>query len=174
MKNIYYLVGIIVIVFLGVRFLGVKPKEEKPVRIVSADIYNQENKSGEFLGEKGEKVNLTDNRLMIATDTFETNKIKYFNTELGGKTMYFMVVKDESGTYRAAANACEVCFGAHKGFRQEEDKMICNNCSNSFALNTLGVVKGGCNPGPISANLPLENGKLVISTDDLNQVSNLF
>lgn len=148
-------------------------KEDTP-RIVSADIYNNKNKSGEFLGEKGENIIYANNKLEISTNGFETNQVRFFNTEIEGKKIYFMVVKDDKGKYRAAANACEVCFGAHKGFKQVIDKIVCNNCGNAFPLNTLGVTKGGCNPGPISADVKTTNNQLIISLNEINQVSNLF
>ena len=146
----------------------------KPIKIVSADIYNQKPNNGEFLGEKGETLIMVDKQITIPIVAFEDNKIRYFNTELDGKKIYFMVVRDEKGTYRAAANACEVCFGAHKGFRQEGDFIVCNNCGNRFALDTLGVTKGGCNPGPISSDVKVKNSELVINSTELAQVANLF
>lgn len=178
MTNKIYLVGsLILIVIIGYWYLGKsKPATNisTPARIISADTPNNKQNNGEFLGEKGDLITITNNQIKIPVADFEINKIRYYNSELDKKTLYFMVVKDEKGTYRAAANACEVCFGARKGFRQDEDSIICNNCQKRYALNTLGVVKGGCNPGPISANVKVENNNLIITSTELSQVANLF
>lgn len=173
-KNLIIVIFILIIVaaYWFIRQSKIAPS--KPIKIVSADIYNQKQNDGEFLGEKGETLIMANNQITIPTAAFEDNKIRYFNTELDGKKIYFMVVRDNKGNYRAAANACEVCFGAHKGFVQEGNFIVCNNCGNRFALDTLGVVKGGCNPGPISSDVKVKNSELVINSTELAQVASLF
>lgn len=178
MNKIYILGLIIIATIFGYWFISksnTKSISKEQVKIISADAYNnKKNNNGDFLGEKGETIIISNNQIQIPINGFEINKIRYFNTELDGKKIYYMVAKDASGTYRAAANACEVCFGARKGFRQEGEFMICNNCQNRFALNTLGVIKGGCNPGPISSNIKVDNNQLIINSSELAQVANLF
>lgn len=63
-----------------------------------------------------------------------------------GKTVRFFAVKSSDGVYRAALDACDVCFHAKKGYRQEGDDMVCNNCGNHFHSAQINEVKGGCNP----------------------------
>jgi uncharacterized membrane protein len=64
----------------------------------------------------------------------------------GGKTVRFFAMKSSDGVYRAALDACDVCFAAKKGYRQEGDDMVCNNCGNHFHSAQVNEVKGGCNP----------------------------
>src|SRR3989304_33859 len=52
------------------------------------------------------------------------------------------------GADRAALDACDVCFRTNRGYRQEGDQMVCNNCGQKFACDKVGEVKGGCNPHP--------------------------
>jgi uncharacterized membrane protein len=130
--------------------------------------------SATFLGETGETLAIAGGQVTIPASSFTPNQVRYFNTEIEGKKIYFMVVKDRQGVYRAAANACEVCFQAKKGFTQQGDSIVCNSCGNKFSLDTLGITKGGCNPGPISPNVPVVNNQLILNTSQLSQVANLF
>lgn len=91
-----------------------------------------------------------------------------------GKTIYFFVIKDRNGIFRAAANACQVCFKTYKGFRQEGDEIVCNNCGNRYPIEKIATEKSGCNPGPINPNLKVRNGQIIINQTDLEKVSDLF
>src|SRR3989338_9051228 len=69
----------------------------------------------QFSGEKGETVNLENGEVKLTASTFNNNQARFYNMELPlGKTIYFFVVKDKNGIYRAAANACAVCFKTYK------------------------------------------------------------
>jgi len=125
--------------------------------------------------EKGELVALVDGLVSLDSSAFAAGSVHYYNTKLaGGKTVYFFVARDQNGTYRAAANACQVCFAAKLGFRHEGELMICNACGNRYPLVKVATQKGGCNPAPISPNLEARNGKLVIAQAALEQISGLF
>jgi uncharacterized membrane protein len=68
-----------------------------------------------------------------------------YKTE-AGKTVRFFAVKSPDGVYRAALDACDVCFHAKKGYSQEGEDMVCNNCGMHFPSAKINEVKGGCNP----------------------------
>lgn len=129
----------------------------------------------DFLGEKGQNLIFENTEVKIDAAQFDDNQARFFNVETAnGKTIYFFVVKDKSGIYRAAANACQVCYGERKGFHQEGDEIVCNNCGNRYPLEKIATEKGGCNPGPISPNLEIKDGQIIIKQADLEQVSDLF
>lgn len=130
----------------------------------------------DFLGEKGENLIFENEEVkIIEAAQFDDNQARFFNVKTAdGKIIYFFVVKDKSGIYRAAANACQVCFGERKGFHQEGDEIVCNNCGNRYPLEKIATEKGGCNPGPINPNLEVKNGQIIIKQADLEQVSELF
>lgn len=127
-----------------------------------------------FRGEKGENVVLEDGELRLKASVFDDNQARFYNVEIDGKTIYFFVVKDKKGVYRAAANACQVCFAVKKGFHQEGDFIVCNNCGNRYPLEKIATEKGGCNPLPISPNLEVRNGDLIIKKSDLQAVAEFF
>ena len=129
----------------------------------------------QFSGEKGEKVDLDNGEVKLAASIFNDNQARFYNVEMSdGKRIYFFVVKDRNGIYRAAANACVVCFKTYKGFRQEGDEIVCNNCGNRYPIEKIATEKGGCNPGPINPNLEVKDGQIIINQTDLEQVSDLF
>lgn len=129
-----------------------------------------------FIGEKGEKVSFNEKgEISLIAFLFYDNRAKFYNVDMAdGKTVYFFVLKDKKGIYRAAANACQVCFKTYKGFRQEGDEIVCNNCGNRYPIEKIATEKGGCNPGPISPNLEVRNGKVIIKQAEVEQVTNLF
>lgn len=129
----------------------------------------------EFLGEESQEVSLVDGAVSLEAEIFSDNLAHYYNTQLpGGKTIYFFVLKDKGGIYRAASNACQVCFDARMGFRQEGDFMVCNTCGNKYPLEKIATEKGGCNPGPINPDLKVENGKIIIKQSELEGVAGFF
>ena len=98
---------------------------------------------------------------------------KFFDYPAGnGKQVRFFVVKSADGKCRAALDACEVCFHAKKGYRQDGDKMICTNCGLSFEIARIGTVQGGCHPVGIGGTV--EGDQLVIKASDLESGTRYF
>ncbi len=93
----------------------------------------------------------------------------------GHKTaiQYFAVLDDE-GNVHAAFNACEVCYGAKLGYRQEGDVMVCNNCGNQFPIASIGKENqgGGCWPGYLEVQVTAKH--LLVAPDALEAGSWLF
>jgi len=73
----------------------------------------------------------------------------YYSFEDGRNTIKFFVIKSSDGVIRAAFDACDVCFPAKKGYTQQGDFMVCNNCGRKFHSARVNVVEGGCNPAPL-------------------------
>lgn len=128
-----------------------------------------------FFGDKGENLTLQSGAAEIPSTVFESQKARFYNVVLdSGKTVYFFVVKDKNGKYRAAANACQICFQQKKGFRQEGNEMVCNNCGNRYPMEKIATEKGGCNPAPISPDLEVKDEKVIIKQAELEGVAGLF
>jgi len=183
MKKIIFSILIVIGLIATVWFVAKELKEPKdPNSQKSASIGDNFRSVINFAGEKGEKVVLENGEIKLDALIFNDNKTRFYNVKMpalpaggpDGKTIYFFVVKDKNGIYRAAANACQVCFKTYKGFRQEGDEIVCNNCGNRYPIEKIATEKGGCNPGPISPNLEVKNGKIIIKQADLEQVSELF
>lgn len=128
----------------------------------------------EFYGTKGEILVLKNSQVEVSAKQI-TNQAQFFNTTLpSGKVVYYFIVKDQNGIYHAAANACQVCFGNRKGFSQEGQDIVCNNCGKRYPLEKIATEKGGCNPGPINPNIEVVKGKLIITQAELEGVEGLF
>ena len=96
----------------------------------------------------------------------------YKHTSWTGKTLRFFVLKSSDGIFRAAFDACDVCFEAKKGYRQEGDYMICNNCGRRFPSTRINIEQGGCNPAPLDRQI--EGDYLVIKKSDIEKGEGYF
>ncbi len=84
----------------------------------------------------------------------------------GMEVRYFLLL-GQDGQPRAALDACEVCWPAGLGYEQRGGNMICRNCGRAFPSERIGLVRGGCNPVPLSPRL--EDGKVLISEEQLRE-----
>ena len=82
----------------------------------------------------------------------------------------FFAIKAEDGSIKTAFDACDVCYSSNKGYRQEGDYMICNNCGNRYPISGLGTENlkgGGCWPGYLPSKV--EGDYLIVKEKDLNK-----
>lgn len=90
----------------------------------------------------------------------------------GGRNVSFFVMKSSDGIVRAAADACMVCYRERKGYHQEGDVMVCNNCNKSFRSVDINVITGGCNPIPLDR--AIEGDRIVVRASALEQAATYF
>ena len=110
-----------------------------------------------------EKIEKGDSLLIKTEDLSED--AEFYPVEVDGTEMEVIAVKDAKGTVRTAFNTCQICYDSGNGYyKQEGDKLVCQNCGNSFTMDQVGNTSGECNPWPI-----LEDDKTV--TDDEIQIS---
>jgi len=175
MPKKFFIILIGVLILIAGSFLLID-KLSKPVTSnVAASLQLPVQTELDFDGERGESVSLENGEIKLKASIFNDNQTRFYNVKMtDAKIIYFFVVKDKNGIYRAAANACAVCFKTYKGFHQEGNEIVCNNCGNRYPIEKIATEKGGCNPGPISPNLEVKDGKIIIKQADLEQVSDLF
>ena len=91
-----------------------------------------------------------------------TTSVQFFTFDAGGTTVQYFAVLGSDGDPHVAFDACDQCYSAGLGYRQEGDQVICNNCSNSFAINSIGTKNqpGGCWPGYIE--FTVDSGQILI------------
>jgi uncharacterized membrane protein len=98
---------------------------------------------------------------------------KFFDYKLSdNKPIRFFVIKSSDGVYRAALDACDTCYHAKKGYHQEGDDMICNNCGLHFHSAQINEVHGGCNP--VGLPRTIEGNQLVIKASELESRGGYF
>ena len=108
----------------------------------------------------------------LAASSFDDGKARWYTYPANGVDIQFFVLKSSDGAIRAAFNACDVCFLAKKGYRQEGDEMVCNNCGQRFPSVLVNEVRGGCNPSPLERTI--EGEEVVIRVDDILAGANYF
>ena len=101
----------------------------------------------------------------IPLKTLDSGKALFLSLDSEGRQLYYFALKSPDGAYRAALDACDVCYRTNRGYRQEMDQMVCNNCGQKFACDKIGEVKGGCNPHPLARRI--EGQYLVIRKGDI-------
>lgn len=177
--NKTFLIILILIIFAGgflaVKFLKLPDQKETNQQNKKEEILSGNLSGIKFFREKGKNLTLENGEIKLDSLIFNDNQARFYNVALpDSKIIYFFVVKDKNGIYRAAANACAVCFKTYKGFRQEGNEIVCNNCGNRYPIEKIATEKGGCNPGPINPNLEVRNSQIIIKQADSEQVLNLF
>ena len=106
-----------------------------------------------------------DGKLHFASTDFADGKARFYRFEGNSGPIDFFVVRSQDGVIRTAFDTCDVCYRERKGYRQEGNDMVCNNCDQHFRTDLVNVVKGGCNPAPLKRELAGET--VVITANDL-------
>jgi len=112
-----------------------------------------------------ESVKEANGEVRLAVSDVDDGEAHFYSYDDGRKTVKFFVVKSSDGIIRAAFDACDVCFPSKKGYTQDGDFMVCNNCGRKFHSARVNVVEGGCNPAPL--NRQTAEGQLVIKVADI-------
>ncbi|MBF8259845.1 MAG: DUF2318 protein [Actinobacteria bacterium] len=107
----------------------------------------------------------TSDEVKIPLKALDTGKALFLQQEVDGRQLYYFALKSSDGAYRAALDSCDVCFRANRGYRQDNDLMVCNNCGQTFPSAKIGEVKGGCNPHPLARKV--EEQYLVVKKSDI-------
>jgi uncharacterized membrane protein len=109
----------------------------------------------------------------FAAADFADGKARFYQYPApGGITVRYFILQSSDGLIRAAFDACDVCWPANKGYRQEGDEMICNNCGRHFPSVRINEVKGGCNPAPLKRRVA--GGRVFIRVADILEGSRYF
>ena len=126
-----------------------------------------------FLGfSKYDQLKANGDSVSIPVADVSDGKAHYFQFGDGDKAIKFFVVKSADGKIRSAFDACDVCFKEKKGYTQEGEQFICNNCGMRFHSSRIGEVKGGCNPSPLK-NI-VEGDKVRFAVADLTPGQRFF
>ncbi|MDR1537967.1 MAG: DUF2318 domain-containing protein [Clostridiales bacterium] len=116
-----------------------------------------------------------DQDLVIEKDRI-TSTASFFSVEIEGTQMEVLAVEAPDGSIRTAFNTCQVCYASGRGYYKQEGKyLVCQNCGNSFTMDQVEVISGGCNPVPIMPENKTEDGEIItISKGYLTLAKNIF
>ena len=118
-----------------------------------SDVFSDLFKKSPTESAKAAGVVETADAVRIPLKALDSGKALFLSLESEGRQLYYFALKSRDGAYRAALDACDVCFRTNRGYRQEGDLMICNNCGQTFPSNRIGEIKGGCNPHPLARGI---------------------
>lgn len=85
----------------------------------------------------------------IPVEDVDDGEAHYYAFKKDGHEVKFFLIRSNDGVIRAAFDACDVCFREKKGYDQDGEFMVCNNCGMRFHSSRINEVKGGCNPSPL-------------------------
>jgi len=123
-------------------------------------------------GEQAAVVTPQDGLVRIAASDLADGRAHFYTLQGSQKAIPFFLLKSSDGVIRAAFNACDVCFLAKKGYHQEGDEMVCNNCGSRFPSNQINVVRGGCNPSPLTREV--QGDTVIIRVTDIGAGAQYF
>jgi uncharacterized membrane protein len=104
---------------------------------------------------------------------FADGKARYYSYKSPqGLNIRYFLLKSSDGVIRAAFDACDTCWSAGKGYRQEGDHMVCNNCGLRFASVKINEVKGGCNPAPLTRST--SGDKIIVKVKDIVEQGSFY
>jgi hypothetical protein len=106
-----------------------------------------------------------DGAVRLPLATFDDYRAHYYTYMHEGRPIEFFVLKSKDGVVRAAFNACDVCYLSKRGYTQDGDYVVCNNCGQRFPADEINDVHGGCNPSPLGR--VVEGDTLVILVADI-------
>ena len=99
---------------------------------------------------------------------------KFYTYDSGGTKVRFFAIRDTDGSVHVATDACDVCYASKKGYHQDGNDMVCNNCGKHFAVQSIGTAntEGGCWPSFVKMHL--DGGNVVVEGKDLAAKAYLF
>ena len=105
-----------------------------------------------------------------------TGTVSFLPVTIDDIEMEIMTVIASDGTIRIAFNRCERCYKSGKGFYlQENNDLICQQCSMLFPIDKIGIEEGGCSPIPIPDKEKIITENLIkISHDVLKTYTRWF
>jgi uncharacterized membrane protein len=103
-----------------------------------------------------------------------TTTASFYSYDSDGVTIRYFAVKDTQGTVHVAFDACDVCYEAKKGYKQDGAQMQCLNCGQQFAITSIGTenIAGGCWPSFL--NRSIDGNDIVIKIADLEAKRFMF
>ena len=153
-------------------------RSRRPLVIVVAAVIAVAAVAGAFLLTRGgggsafAQAPTVQGQVEIPVSQVSDGNAHFYTYESGGTKVNYFLIQSPDGKIRAAFDACDVCYPYKKGYHQAGNAMQCNNCGRIFNANQSDVLRGGCNPGPLTHKV--QGGNVVISPTDLEAGAHFF
>src|SRR3990172_7933052 len=110
-----------------------------------------------------------DGMVHISVEALTPGQLNLYFYQGAEVNVTFMVIKRDEDDIAVALNACGIC--PPRGYHQEGEVLICDNCNAPISMDTVGM-SGGCNPIPLAASLV--GGEVQIAAADLEGAQSVF
>ncbi|WP_455278653.1 DUF2318 domain-containing protein [[Eubacterium] cellulosolvens] len=171
-RNKTMIISVLLIVALIV--VAWKFTSTSDVKQITSTPVNQESSDNKVVQSNNEQKNeLEESVVKIPTSEIGTSA-KWYTSNSNGDTIKYFLVKGSDGKIHLAIDACDVCYSSKRGYKQTGEVMTCNNCGQTFPINSIGTenLSGGCWPSHIPYETNGEN--IIIKKSDLNQKLFMF
>lgn len=121
---------------------------------------------------KGELVTPSGGVFTIDTADIKKGDVRFFRREAGGKTVVFMVARDDFGEIKTAFDACITCYPHKQGYRHEDGSVVCIFCGNTFRIDSLDKGIGNCMP--IKIEHRMDGSRLILRQEDIDSGAKWF
>ncbi len=166
-NKIMIISAVLIVVLIAIAWNFTSPSE---VEQIASTPVTSENSDDRVIQSNNEQDNQSDDVVKIPISEIGTSAKWY---EYDQSRAYFLV-EGSDGKIHLAIDACDVCYSSKRGYKQTDDVMTCNNCGQSFPINSIGTenLSGGCWP----SYLPYEvDGEYVkISKSELDKKKYMF
>src|SRR3990172_2827256 len=124
---------------------------------------------GQYRPEPQSVTARADGMVHITTEALQLGQLNLYTYAGTDVSVSFMVIRRDEDDFAVALNACGICPA--RGYHQEGEVLVCDNCNAPINLDTVGM-PGGCNPVPLAASLA--NGEVLIAASDLGAAQGRF
>lgn len=93
------------------------------------------------------------NELHIPISDLPDGDAKFYQYHSGSVDIHFFVIKVSNSVIYAAFDACDTCYPEKKGYRQEGNEMVCNECDRPFEISNFSLQGSSCAPEQIDVNI---------------------
>ena len=110
--------------------------------------------------------------IAIDTDALTEHPL-YINYDSNGTNIQMIAVNASDGSARLSLNTCQACNPSPRAyFKEENGRLVCQNCGNVFTMDSVGQEAGGCNPMNIAYSI--DDSNLTVSATDLDRYADNF
>lgn len=129
---------------------------------IGAYLYIGGNQGSQLSGQNDASTGITTDEDLKILKSEVSEEAKFYPYKAGDIYMEVLAVKATDGSIRTALNTCQVCFTSGRGYyKQQGNRLICQNCGNAFRVDDVEVVRGGCNPVPVLPENKTDEGEYI-------------
>lgn len=164
-------IAIVLVMLIGVALTYASTSKNAPAASPSA--VSVPTVSSPAVSPLGSTSSEPDDKVKIPTSTVTTTA-KWYTYDSDNLRVRYFLAKGTDGKIHLGTDACDVCYKNKKGYRQDGAVMTCNNCGQTFAINSLGTqnTSGGCWPSYIP--MKIDGDYVTIERSDLDAKRFMF